>query len=350
MTLPNLFLRSLGTICLSLFFPPLVGGVVPARASEVPLGYLLRPGDNHRGIPLVRPALYTGTILAVDGPGFRIEDRSFPPIEAGNLTAWGQEPCYLEIESCPADRTLEGERWEVDAAGSLGTPGFFSLKNESWNTRPDLPAALTGASYSIRSHWTLENVFPPLAGSDVRRSAKPDEADRISIFDPAHPKRYRSFYAQEISPDGSWRWSSLDRETRTSRVIPPGHGWLFYREANRRLNLGLTGEARVCTLRIPLRQGMNLVAPGLIRTASFRQFAMGSANGFQSGAKAGLADRISLFRGRSVDTFALLPQGWVSLRSLRGVDPEVAMEVRPDDAVQIFKQQADPDFAVPRQP
>ncbi|NBQ65926.1 MAG: hypothetical protein EBT95_10475, partial [Verrucomicrobia bacterium] len=82
MTLPTLFPRSFGTTCLSLFFLPLLGGVVPARATEVPLGYLLRPGDNHRGIPLVRPALYSGIILAVDGPGFRIQDRSFPPIEA----------------------------------------------------------------------------------------------------------------------------------------------------------------------------------------------------------------------------------------------------------------------------
>ena len=352
MTLPTLFLRSLGTTCLSLFFLflPLLGGVVPARATEVPLGYLLRPGDNHRGIPLVRPALYNGIILAVDGPGFRIQDRSFPPIEAGNLTAWGQEPCYLEIQSCPADPTLEGERWEVDAEKSLAVPGFFALKSAAWNTRPDLPPGLAGASYSIRSHWTLENVFPPLAESDVLRSATPDQADRISIFDPSHPKRYRSFYAQALAPAGSWRWSSLDKDDRTSRVIPPGHGWLFYREPNRRLNLGLTGEARVCALRIPLRPGMNLVAPGLVRTTSFRQFAMGSANGFQSGSKAGLADRISLFRGQSVDTFALLPQGWISLRSLRGLDPEVAMGVRPDDAVQIFKQQADPDFAVPRQP
>jgi len=335
-----------------LFFLPLLflGGLLPAKAAEVQFGFLLRPGDTHAGIPLVRPALYSGIVASVDPAGFRILDRSYPPIEARKLSGWGLEPCYLEIESCPANRTLEGERWEVDTGRSLSMPGYFALKAESWNTRPDLPRDLAGAIYSIRPHWTLDTLMSPVRGSDVLRSSRSGDADRVAIFDPAHPKSYRRFFAREVSPAGDWEWSAVDPKERNSRVIPPGHGWAFRREADHNLNLGLTGEPRACALRVPLRKGMNLVAPGYLRTTSLRQFAQGPAYGFRPGAKPGLADRISLFRREAVDTFALLDPGWTSLRSLRGVDPEVAMQVRPGEAVQIQKVEADADFVFPLQP
>jgi len=339
-------------LALSLFLV-LFAANLPGWAGETILGYCLRPGDNHRGIPLVRPALYAGKIVSVDASGFRIRDCSFPPIQARNLTAWGREPCYLEIESCPADRTLEGERWEVDTSKSLTMPGFFALKAEPWNTRPDLPRELAGAAYSIRPHWTLDTLLPPVPESDVLRAPRPNLADQIAIFDPSQRSGYRIFYARETIPRAAWSWEPVDTTAQAKRTIPPGTGWLFQREANRNLNLALVGEARTCALRIPLRQGSNLIAPGLDRPVSLRHFAMGLANGFWGDAQAKKTDRISLFRGEAVDTFALLTQpvlGWVSLRSLRGVEPEVAMLVRPDDAVLIFKAKADPDFIVPRLP
>ncbi len=331
----------------------LFAAMPPCRAGEMTLGYALRPGDNHRGIPLIRPALHSGTIASIDSSGFRIRNRSFPPTRAADLTAWGREPCYLEIESCPADRTLEGERWEVDTGKSLSMPGFFALKAEPWNTRPDLPPALAGASYSIRPHWTVEALFPPVPESDVLRASQPDQADQIAIFDPSQKRGFRIFYARELSPGPRWRWEPVGASASLSTTIPPGTGWYFHRETNRNLNLVLSGQTRGCALRIPLRQGSNLIAPGLERSVSLRHFAMGPANGFRGDPQPGRADRISLFRGSVVDTFALLTQpvaGWVSLRSLRGVDPEAAMQVRPDDAVQILKTQADPDFLIPLLP
>jgi len=327
--------------------------ILPGRAGDTILGYCLRPGDNHRGIPLVRTALYSGTVASVDASRFRIQDHSFPPIQARNLTAWGREPCYLEIESCPADRTLEGERWEVDTGKSLTMPGFFALKAEPWNTRSDLPPALAGASYSIRNHWTVEALLPPVPESDVLRASCPDQADQIAIFDPSQKRGFRIFFARGTGPGAVWSWEPVGITAPISRTIPPGAGWCFQREANRNLNLVLSGQTRGCALRIPLRQGSNLIAPGLDRSVSLRHFAVGPANGFRGHTQAGLADRISLFRGESVNTFALLTQpaaGWVSLRSLNGVDPEFAMQVRTDDAVQIFKIQADLDFVVPLLP
>jgi hypothetical protein len=354
-TLPSFFLCfRQNAICLVLLFGllPLAGG----RAEEKVIGCSLLPGDNHRGLPLVRPALYSGKIRSLDPAGFRVEDRSYPPIQASQIRGWGTDPCYLEIESSPADPTLEGERWEVDARKSMAMPGFFALKAEPWNTRPDLPRGLAGASYSIRPHWTVARLFPPVPESRIQAGLLPEDSDQVWIFDLSVAKKHRGFYAARKTAGQIWSWRAVSRGSPSAQipspVIPPGHAWYFYREGKQNLNFNLIGEPRSCALRLPLQKGNNMIAPGQERPYPLGWLAT-PANGFRAAADRTLAERVSFFRNSRVDVFSFLATpspDWVPSPGLRGRIPEQSSRVGPTDAIQVFKTQADPDFLIPLLP
>jgi hypothetical protein len=179
-------------------------------AEPVQLPYSLPPGLSYVGVPLLRPALFSGKITQADSANFRVQVNSYPPIDFTTVPGWGTGPCFLEVSSAPADSALEGERYEVDPARSLEEKGFVVLKSSPYNTRADLPSGLAGASFSIHPHWTLSTLFGGTTLTALRKSGSPANSDQIALYDPTETSGLISFFpfsGMSKNPPG-WRLSS----------------------------------------------------------------------------------------------------------------------------------------------
>jgi hypothetical protein len=177
---PFSFFRFLGKLgLLSLLVTPRL------FAEPVQLPYSLPPGRSFVGVPLLRPALFSGKISQADSAYFRVQVNSYPPIDFTTVPGWGTGPCFLEVSSAPADASLEGERYEVDLVRTLEEKGFVVLKSSPYNTRPDLSSGLSGASFSIHPHWTLVTLFGDATLTPLEKSWSPANSDQIALYDPA---------------------------------------------------------------------------------------------------------------------------------------------------------------------
>lgn len=138
----------------------------PAQGAETTVTYSIPNGTSYVGIPLLRPAVMKGRVNVVSAP-----DRLKVTLsEHSNLPA--NNRYFLEITASPRDPTLEGERWNLWAAGTTITfpqAEVYLKLDHSGNTRADLPSNLEGCSFSVYPHWTLSSVFggaQPLVSSD----------------------------------------------------------------------------------------------------------------------------------------------------------------------------------------
>jgi hypothetical protein len=188
-TNPFSFFRFLGKLgLLSLLVTPRL------FAEPVQLPYSLPPGPSYVGVPLLRPALFSGKINQADPSNFRVQVNSYPPIDFTTVPGWGTGPCFMEVSSAPADVSLEGERYEVDPVRTLEQIGFVVLKSSLYNTRADLPSALAGASFSIHPYWTLSTLFGSATTTSLEKGWSAAVSDEIRVYDPTAKSGYRAFF------------------------------------------------------------------------------------------------------------------------------------------------------------
>jgi hypothetical protein len=325
-------------------------------AEPVQLPYSLPPGLSYVGVPLLRPALFSGKITQADSANFRVQVNSYPPIDFTTVPGWGTGPCFLEVSSAPADSALEGERYEVDPARSLEEKGFVVLKSSPYNTRADLPSGLAGASFSIHPHWTLSTLFGGTTLTALRKSGSPANSDQIALYDPTETSGLISFFpfsGMSKNPPG-WRLSSNPLGAdQSDTIFPPGYGVVVLRKRDSNLTFAVTGEARTPAFRFPLRAGVNLLAPGHLKDFSLKGLTAISSNGFISGFTPEVSDQVRILVGKRKETFAFLigtPPQWVSLQSRYSLPPEEVVIAPATKALEIQKVKADPDFAIPYVP
>jgi hypothetical protein len=322
-------------------------------AEPVQLPYSLLPGTSYVGIPLLRPALFTGKITKTDPATFRVQVNSFPPIDFATVPGWGTSPCFLEISASPGDASLEGERYEVDPVRTLKENGFVVLKSASSNTRNDLPSALAGATFSIHPHWTLATVFGDAGTTKLGKGRTASSSDEIKVYSPDEKSGYRSFFVQagDLKTPGGWRSAlSSQNSDPANTVIPPGYGLILVRKTSEVFNFAIQGEPRTHAFRFPLRAGSNLLAPGHLKNFSLQKLAASSANGFVAGSTPLTSDQVRILVGERLETFAYLsvtPARWVCLESRYSL-PEAEVVIAPvTKALEIRKVKADPDFVIP---
>jgi hypothetical protein len=325
-------------------------------AEPVQLPYSLLPGPNYVGVPLLRPALFSGKINQTDSANFRMEVNSYPPIDFTSVPGWSTAPCFLEVSSAPADASLEGERYEVDPVRTLAEKGFVVLKTSPYNTRADLPSALAGASFSIHPHWTLATLFGNATTTALEKGWSAAVSDEVRLYDPTTKTGYRAFFASTGDDKNLPGWRLTNNRMgadQSETVMPPGYGIILLRNQDENLTFTVTGEARTHAFRFPLRAGMNLLAPGHMKNFSLQGLSAVSANGFVAGSSPVASDQVRILVGQRTETFAFLagtPPHWVPLQSRYGLPPEEAVIAPTTKALEIRKVKADPDFVIPYVP
>jgi len=350
-TNPFSFFRFLGKLgLLSLLVTPRL------FAEPVQLPYSLPPGPSYVGVPLLRPALFSGKINQADSVNFRLQVNSYPPIDFTTVPGWGTDPCFLEVSSAPADVSLEGERYEVDPVRTLETKGYVVLKSSPYNTRADLPSALAGASFSIHPHWTLSTLFGSASTTSLEKGWSAAVSDEIRVYDPTAKSGYRAFFpcTGDTKNLPGWRLTTNRMGPEQSEtIVPPGYGMILLRNRDDNLTFTVTGEPRTHAFRFPLRAGMNLLAPGHMKDFSLQGLSALSANGFVAGSAPAGSDQVRILVGQRMETFAFLagtPPQWVCLESRYSLPPEEAVIAPATKALEIRKVKADPDFVIPYVP
>jgi len=325
-------------------------------AEPVQLPYSLPPGRSYVGVPLLRPALFSGKINQADSANFRVQVNSYPPIDFTTVPGWGTGPCFLEVSSAPADGSLEGERYEVDPVRTLEEKGFVVLKSSPYNTRADLPSALAGASFSIHPHWTLATLFGDATLTPLEKSWSPANSDQIALYDSTTTSGLISFFpfsGRSKNPPG-WRLSLNPMGTdQSDAIFPPGYGIVVWRKSDSNLTFTVTGEARTHAFRFPLHAGVNLLAPGHVKDFSLKSLTAIPSNGFIPGLTSDVSDQVRILVGKRKEIFAFLsgtPPQWVSLQSRYSLPPEEVVIAPATKALEIRKLKADPDFVIPYVP
>ena len=344
------FIRFLETLGLLLVLTPRL------FAQPVQLPYSLPPGTSYVGIPLLRPALFSGKITKTESATFRVQVNSFPLIDFATIPGWGVSPCFLEISASPGDASLEGERYEVDPVRTLKEKGVVVLKSASSNTRNDLPSALAGATFSIHPHWTLATVFGDAETTKLAKGRSASSSDEIKIYSPDDKSVYRSFFVQlgSSKTPGGWRSAINSRNSDSANtVIPPGYGLILVRKTGEVFNFAIQGEPRTHAFRFPLRAGSNLLAPGHLKNFSLQKLAASSANGFVAGSTPLTSDQVRILVAERLETFAYLsgtPARWVCLESRYSLPEAEAVIAPATKALEIRKLKPDPDFVIPYAP
>jgi len=310
--------------------------------------FALTAGPNAVGIALVKPAWLKGTIAAVDTAGLRLQDKNIPVAPLNSSLLWETIPAYLEIYSSPSDPKLIGERYEVDVSSNPSSnQGWIRLKVAASNTRQDLPAGLAGASYSVRPHWTLANVFGTSAQPFVRSGRTSSSADEVQLANPLSGNLEGFFLSSDPIAKG-WRLSRNRQGPDQSNVlILPGSGLLIH--AKGPLVFSLSGEARNSAFRLPLRAGPNFVSLGHMASFRMPDLLGNPPTKFQAGLSPNLADRISFMLGTRMETFYLGPTGqrWVCSTAAYPTDVNELQLFPLNRAFWIHKVQADPNFSIP---
>jgi len=344
------FIRFIGTLGLLFVLTPRL------FAEPVQLPYSLTRGTSYVGIPLLRPALFSGKITKTDSAAFRVQVNSFPPIDFATVPGWGSSPCFLEISASPADTSLEGERYEVDLVRTLKEKGFVVLKSASSNTRNDLPSALAEATFSIHPHWTLATVFGDAGTTKLAKGRTASSSDEIKVYSPDEKSVYRSFFVQmgDSKTQGGWRSAlSSQNSDPANTVIPPGYGLILVRKTAEVFNFAIQGEPRTHAFRFPLRAGSNLLAPGHLKNFSLQKLVASSANGFVAGPTPSTSDQVRILVGERLETFAYLsgtPSRWACLESRYSLPEAEAVIAPATKALEICKLKQDPDFVIPYVP
>jgi len=344
------FFRFLGKLGLLLVLTPKL------FAGPVQLPYSLPPGQSYVGVPLLRPALFSGKITQADSARLRVQVNSYPPINFTTVPGWGTGPCFLEVSSAPADASLEGERYEVDLVRTLEEKGFVALKSSPYNTRTDLPSGLAGASFSIHPHWTLSSLFGSATTTSLEKGWSAAVSDEIRVYDPTAKSGYRAFFpcTGDAKNLPGWRLTTNRMGPEQSEtIVPPGYGMILLRNRDENLTFTLTGEPRTHAFRFPLRAGMNLLAPGHVKDFSLQGLSAVSANGFVAGSAPAGSDQVRILVGQRMETFAFLagtPPQWVCQESRYSLPEAEAVIAPPTKALEIRKLKADPDFVIPYAP
>ena len=328
----------------------LLAFALPFPAAAEVQSYALGPGPNAVGVALVRPKWLTGTLGALDAAGMRVQDTAVPGLALSAPFPWENQPAYLEISSAPAQANLAGERYEVDVTQNpANAQGWIRLKANPANTRRDLPAGLIGATYVIRPHWTLGNLFGGLGSSALRTGRAASSADEVQITEPSSGVSEGYFLCNDPAASG-WRLSRNRKGPEQSQaVLRPGTALLVH--AKGPLVFSLFGEARTNAFRLPLRAGPNFVSGGHRLALRLTDLAGPSATAFRAAPVAASADRVSFLVGSRQEVFFPTPGTdgvrWIcSTATYPGEVRELEL-FPPNRGFWIHKQQADPAFTIP---
>ncbi|MBK8092689.1 MAG: DUF11 domain-containing protein [Verrucomicrobiaceae bacterium] len=209
---------------------------------------------------------------------------------------------YIEITS----GENEGHRYEIDEAATTATSLAIDLAS-ALNTQATLPATLATDTWELRTHHTINELYPPAAFTSTNN---PNTADRILIPNGAAFTTYWLY-----TNSGSPKWVLTSDATRVDQggvILPPCAGY-FVHPKTVQVSRTYAGRVRANDFICPLPIGSSMIASGWPLDQGPNSRAMTTiANAFVSSSSPTNADKILTWQGDSVsdatayDTYAYL--------------------------------------------
>ena len=171
---------------------------------------------------------------------------------------------YVEVQ----DGTHEGERYEVDEAGTAGS----TIAVEAGVT---VPSDIAGARIIVRPHWALNDVLP---ASGFHAGYSPASADGVMFYEGGG---YSVIWV--LAAPGGPRWVAAGdasmQNIGSTRLIAPTKGLLTQIRATT-VTVHLAGLVCTCACAVALDAGPQLVGGGWPVQQSLTGRGMTIANGF----------------------------------------------------------------------
>ena len=263
-----------------------LNGTPEATAFSPVSGWIWRElaGQQTFSMPMLRPSLFAGSVASTQADGWGL------PANGGNLRLAlpaGME-CFAEIVSGP----FAGHRIEVDESNCDGDRVVLDLSSER-STLHEVPAALAGAGFEIRPHWTYGEVLP---ASSFHAAKSASTADRIVRHDRVSGAfvsywRFDAPAGQLWVKDGDASLTNLASET-----LSPSEG-LFVDVRGNPVRRILAGEVRSTAFATEFRPGLHLVGTGYPVSQSPAARRLMPAQGSVASNQASDADSIRLWKG-----------------------------------------------------
>jgi protocatechuate 3,4-dioxygenase beta subunit len=247
-------LGELGFLRLKVSLDADLNGVPEATVVSTAQAWLRRDFTAQQtfSMPLLAPDIFCGTLLQ----GVK------------SLLKPGQS-YYVEI----LDGEHAGRRFELDEEATTNDAPAFET------TTPDL----AGARMAVRSHWTVDSLFP---ADTLQPGADETTADRLLFFDPATG----SFAPQWLSADG-WKGDG-----DAGRIIAPGEGLLVHVRSGS-VPVTFTGAVRSTPYVRPVVAGMQLIGSGFPVAHTAHSLGLTPEAGFTTASTPAQATRIRLWKG-----------------------------------------------------
>ena len=119
--------------------------------------FTIPSGTTYLGVAILKPAVLRGTVAAV------LSNTELSIQVTGESAPNSKDTLFLEITSCPADSSLEGERFFLGSGDKINSATskdrILTILPSPENTRSSLPPALAGASFIVFPAWTLVDLF-----------------------------------------------------------------------------------------------------------------------------------------------------------------------------------------------
>jgi hypothetical protein len=253
------------------------------------------------GVPLLRPAVVTGTVGAVVGAKVTLAGAAAGaarPFAAG-------ESYYLEVIGHVDGTTtaLVGQRYELDEAATLAdSSGQLSLDLASaLNTSS--AAALAGLANSrvaVRPHGTLAALRGTGAKLKLNAAASAASADQVLAWNGVG----FSVYYVRNGDVPQWRNTATGAANQDGAILPPGAG-LFLRRQAGALAFAVPGEVRTNAFVRPPFTGSQIIAGGFPIDSTPADLKLAAGPGLTPGTSPSNSDQLLAWESTAFNVYYL---------------------------------------------
>ena len=241
-------------------------------------------------MPLLRDAIFTGTVSAVGDSSLSINDGTGLKLALGT----GRE-CFAEVVS----GELAGQSFDLDEAATTDKQLAIDMASTR-NTTSSLNASLLGASIVVRPHWTLGSVLPV---TSFHATTSANTADRVSFFENGG---YAVHWALARTTGSQWirAADTSGANTGRTRIITAGEG--FYVQARSgKVSIPLVGQLRTTPLLRKVATSLQMIGSG-----SAQSIAISSLSWTSTGDKIRLWVGDSILGSTAFDALTKTTEGW----------------------------------------
>ena len=283
----------------------IASAMVRAQTGSAPVGVMSYAAAENStislGVPLLRPAVVTGTVGAVVGAKVTLAGAAAGaarPFAAG-------ESYYLEVIGHVDGTTtaLVGQRYELDEAATLAdSSGQLSLDLASaLNTSS--AAALAGlANYrvAVRPHWTLAALLGTGAKLKLNAAASAASADQVLAWNGVG----FSVYYVRNGDVPQWRNTATGAANQDGAILPPGAG-LFLRRQAGALAFAVPGEVRTNAFVRPPFTGSQIIAGGFPIDSTPADLKLAAGPGLTPGTSPSNSDQLLAWESTAFNVYYL---------------------------------------------